>query len=114
MWPYFSSSCYTGFGDDSKGFYAVYDKLFKEIDEEERKPSEQSDSEQEKEEKEKQSSKKSSPKAPTFGNSSTPYKDVQKFYDYWRSFMSKRSFAYCDKYKLNTVTFLKRDKGYQS
>ena len=27
VWAYFSSSCYSGFGDDADGFYAVYAKV---------------------------------------------------------------------------------------
>jgi hypothetical protein len=54
LWPYFSASCFSGYGDDehvslqwyfclvyisylSKGFYTVYRKIFEQIDEEERK-----------------------------------------------------------------------------
>ncbi|KAJ8306389.1 hypothetical protein KUTeg_016934 [Tegillarca granosa] len=31
VFQYFNSSCYTGYGDDENGFYAVYEKVFKTI-----------------------------------------------------------------------------------
>ena len=34
LFPFFSSSCYKGFGDDEGGFYEVYDSLFKTLCEE--------------------------------------------------------------------------------
>jgi len=36
LWPYFSSSCFSGFGDDRKGFYRVYSRIFDKIDQEEK------------------------------------------------------------------------------
>ena len=35
LWGFFSASAYSGFGDDDEGFYAVYDKVFSGVDEEE-------------------------------------------------------------------------------
>ena len=34
LFPFFSSSCYKGFGDGKDGFYAVYDGLFQTLAEE--------------------------------------------------------------------------------
>lgn len=41
--------------------------------------------------------------APTFGDSETPWEQVREFYNYWKNFVSKRSFSWCDKYKPNTA-----------
>ena len=37
LWAFFSTSAYSGFGDDEEGFYTVYDKVFMDLDEEERR-----------------------------------------------------------------------------
>lgn len=36
LFPYFSSSCYSGYGDEDGGFYDVFSKIFQEIEELER------------------------------------------------------------------------------
>ncbi len=38
LWPYFRTSVYRGYGDDAEGFYAVCDKMFKEIARKEDQP----------------------------------------------------------------------------
>jgi DnaJ family protein A protein 5 len=37
IWPFFSVSCFSGFEDDEKGFYAVYRDIFEKIKYEEEK-----------------------------------------------------------------------------
>ncbi|EOD38960.1 hypothetical protein EMIHUDRAFT_122124, partial [Emiliania huxleyi CCMP1516] len=36
LWAYFSSSAYSGFGDDERGFYAAYSRVFEAVDKAER------------------------------------------------------------------------------
>lgn len=78
--------------------------MFQEIDEEEIKEAqEESDSEEEEKTKKKSPAQANPKKAPMFGKSQTDYKYVQEFYSYWRNFVSRRSYAFADKYNLNTV-----------
>ena len=42
-------------------------------------------------------------KPPGFGTSTTPYKEVQKFYSYWLNFITVRQFLSKDKYNLNSA-----------
>eukprot|EP01118_Nematostelium_gracile_P000083 TRINITY_DN10072_c0_g1_i1.p1 TRINITY_DN10072_c0_g1~~TRINITY_DN10072_c0_g1_i1.p1 ORF type:complete len:507 (+),score=169.07 TRINITY_DN10072_c0_g1_i1:53-1573(+) len=84
LWPYFSTSCFSGFGDDEEGFYSVYRDVFEQLDAEEEEVEDEDEYHDQ---------------APSFGNSKTPYSEVKKFYTFWSDFVSKRSFSYCDVYK---------------
>ncbi|XP_048450249.1 dnaJ homolog subfamily C member 21 [Rhincodon typus] len=80
---YFTSTCYSGYGDDEKGFYAVYRGIFEQIVQEEL------ESLQEPEDL----------AFPTFGDSRSDYKTVvHLFYAHWQSFCTRRSMAWRDKY----------------
>ncbi|GBG27919.1 DnaJ-like subfamily C member 21 [Hondaea fermentalgiana] len=84
LWAYFRSSCFEGFDDDEKGFYAVYGRAFTEIMRVERE------------------SGVGEPAAmPAFGNSKTSDKDVESFYGRWSGFISKLSFGWADLYNPN-------------
>ncbi|XP_059472105.1 dnaJ homolog subfamily C member 21 [Neocloeon triangulifer] len=86
VFPFFTSSCYKGFGDDEKGFYAVYREVFNKIAAEEIDlyREEESDSEFE---------------IPGFGTSTSSYEDVvHDFYAFWQSFSTKKSYAWMDEY----------------
>ncbi|CAB3368296.1 Hypothetical predicted protein [Cloeon dipterum] len=86
VFPYFTSSCYKGFGDDDKGFYAVYREVFNKIAAEEIDiyREEESDSEFE---------------IPGFGTSTSDYEEVvHAFYGFWQSFSTKKSYAWMDEY----------------
>eukprot|EP01116_Phalansterium_solitarium_P016873 TRINITY_DN4010_c0_g1_i1.p1 TRINITY_DN4010_c0_g1~~TRINITY_DN4010_c0_g1_i1.p1 ORF type:complete len:658 (-),score=148.67 TRINITY_DN4010_c0_g1_i1:29-2002(-) len=86
LWKYFSTSVFSGYGDDSGGFFAVYAEVFATLD---------------KEEEEAENVDEYHEAAPVFGDSKTEYKKVQQFYNYWSNFASRRSFAWADKYKLS-------------
>ncbi|XP_053604804.1 dnaJ homolog subfamily C member 21 [Plodia interpunctella] len=85
VYPYFSPSCYKGFGDDSQGFYGVYTEVFSKLAAEETDflddPEDVS-------------------KIPKFGNSTTPYEDVHEFYAYWMSFSTNKSYVWLDQYEI--------------
>lgn len=90
--PYHFAGCYDGYGDGEGGFFDVYSKVFESIIEGEIRGwvSEGNIDEQ---------------KMPnihlkdvSFGNGSTDWKDVSKFYNSWESFSSCLSFAWVDKY----------------
>ncbi len=122
IWPYFNSSCYKGYGDNPGhfpssfahqqktqkhvvlyppyspplplthhglgGFYDVYKKLFKQLDEEEDTYSSEGGEHSE---------------APEFGDSQSPWADVNTFYNYWETFSTRKTFAWCDKYNITTA-----------
>ncbi|KAF0685811.1 Aste57867_22333 [Aphanomyces stellatus] len=76
---YFSTSAYAGFKDDDQGFYAVYRRVFEEIDALDR------------------DARGDARLAPAFGTSKS---DVPlAFYDYWRAYMTDQSFSWLDQYK---------------
>ncbi|XP_046742970.1 dnaJ homolog subfamily C member 21 [Diprion similis] len=85
LFQYFTTSCYKGYGDDEKGFYTVYEKVFEQLIAEDSEFCKEEDSDDE---------------VPGFGNSTSSYDDVHKFYAYWQSYSTKRSFAWLDPYDI--------------
>ena len=83
FWRFFSSSAYSGFGDDPQGFYAVYAGVFCGIDRDERAYGEPP-----------------LPKetAPEFGTAAADWQGVRLFYGHWESFSTRRSCAGADMY----------------
>ncbi|XP_068780800.1 dnaJ homolog subfamily C member 21-like isoform X1 [Struthio camelus] len=80
---YFTVSCYSGFGDDEKGFFTVYRQVFEKIAKEEMEYMTQEDAEE----------------FPTFGYSQSDYdKVVHPFYAYWQSFCTQKNFAWKEEY----------------
>ncbi|NXA44946.1 DJC21 protein, partial [Nothocercus julius] len=80
---YFTVSCYSGFGDDEKGFFTVYRQVFEKIAKEEMEYMTQEDAEE----------------FPMFGNSQSDYdKVVHPFYAYWQSFCTQKNFAWKEEY----------------
>lgn len=85
LYDFFSTSCYSGFGDDEDSFFSVYTRVFDTLIDEECQHSESAKS------------------WPRFGNSTTPYREVGKFYSHWKSFSTNKTFAWKDEYKLNEI-----------
>ncbi|XP_078595466.1 dnaJ homolog subfamily C member 21-like [Branchiostoma floridae x Branchiostoma japonicum] len=84
LMQYFSSAVFSGYGDDHKGFYAVYGDVFKKIAEEDARFVEPDEDEE---------------KAPDFGTSDSVYEEsVRPFYAYWQSYCTKKSFVWLEKY----------------
>jgi len=83
LYRYFSTGCFSGFGDDSQGFFAVYADLFHAIDTEEK---EWEDADEE------------FRAMPPFGNSTSEWADVASFYKNWLDFCSRKAFGYADKW----------------
>ncbi|CAF1274747.1 unnamed protein product [Rotaria sordida] len=78
IFPFFTSSCYQGYNDSENGFYTVYNKLFKDIAEQDLKAS---------------TDKKV--KIPEFGNSESDYEEVVgPFYAYWSNYCTLRSYVW--------------------
>lgn len=86
VYPFFSPSCYKGFGDDPQGFYGVYSEVFSKL------ASEESDFLDDPED---------VGKIPKFGNSTTPYEDVHEFYSYWMAFSTNKSYVWLDQYEIS-------------
>ncbi|CAH2296510.1 dnaJ homolog subfamily C member 21 [Pelobates cultripes] len=80
---YFTVTCYSGYGDDDKGFYAVYRHVFESIVKEEMESKMGEDVEE----------------FPTFGDSQSDYDTiVHAFYAYWQSFCTMKNFAWKEEY----------------
>ncbi|XP_061589645.1 dnaJ homolog subfamily C member 21 isoform X2 [Cololabis saira] len=83
---YFTVTCYSGYGDDEKGFYVVYRNLFESIVKEEMENSRVEDEEEDEE-------------FPSFGGSESDYDTVvHVFYGYWQSFCTRKNFAWKEEY----------------
>ncbi|XP_042308234.1 dnaJ homolog subfamily C member 21 [Sceloporus undulatus] len=80
---YFTATCYSGFGDDEKGFYTVYRHVFEMIAKEEKESILEDDMEE----------------FPNFGDSQSDYDTiVHCFYAYWQSFCTRKNFAWKEEY----------------
>ncbi|XP_008422717.1 dnaJ homolog subfamily C member 21 isoform X2 [Poecilia reticulata] len=83
---FFTVTCYSGYGDDEKGFYTVYRNLFESIVKEEMEHSRMDDEEEEE-------------GFPPFGDSQSDYDTVvHVFYAYWQSFCTRKNFAWKEEY----------------
>ncbi|KAJ7986835.1 hypothetical protein DPEC_G00332530 [Dallia pectoralis] len=82
---FFTVTCYSGYGDEDKGFYTVYRNLFEAIAEEELEHSKEEDLEED--------------EFPSFGDSLSDYDTtVHIFYGYWQSFCTLKNFAWKEEY----------------
>uniref|UniRef100_A0A182KH11 DnaJ homolog subfamily C member 21 n=1 Tax=Anopheles christyi TaxID=43041 RepID=A0A182KH11_9DIPT len=89
VFPYFTTSCYKGYGDDPGGFYAVYAEVFNTLATEE---VEFLDTEEEFE------------TIPKFGNSQSDYETiVRQFYGYWEGFCTKKSYAWLNPHNVAEI-----------
>lgn len=85
LWPYFSPSAFSGFGETGNGFYAVYSELFKKVHMQEQVFG-------------RMYGNGDVGEAPELGGRNTPYQSVYSFYRYWQGFSSVKDFGWCDKY----------------
>ncbi|XP_069688020.1 dnaJ homolog subfamily C member 21 [Periplaneta americana] len=86
VFQYFTPSCFKGYGDDEKGFYAVYREVFNKLAAEDSEYLSDEDSDFE---------------IPSFGDSNSSYEDVvHPFYAYWQSYSTKKSYAWLDPYDI--------------
>lgn len=82
--PYFTASCYKGYGDGEKGFYATYRDVFIKIAVEEMEFSEDEMD------------------IPNFGKSnSSYYNTVHDFYAFWQSFSTKKTYSWLKAFDIN-------------
>lgn len=86
LFQYFTSSCYSGFGDDDKGFYSVYKEVFNKIAAEDSDFDSDLDSDFE---------------IPSFGKSDSSFDEVVNlFYSYWQDYSTKKSYAWLNTYDI--------------
>lgn len=88
VFQYFNTSCFNGYEDDGKGFYAVYRNVFESIA---------------KEDMEFMQDKEEFCEVPTFGNSKTDYEKVSEFYNYWLNYSTKKSYVWLDPYDITAT-----------
>lgn len=88
VYPFFTSSCYKGFGDDAEGFYNVYRKVFEKISTEDIEYMENPED---------------FDKIPKFGDSKSPFEEVTVFYGYWESYSTKKSFAWLFTHNISEI-----------
>lgn len=89
VFPYFTPSCFKGYGDDDKGFYSVYREVFKRISTEDTEFMDDGDSDFE---------------IPEFGTSKSDFKEVvQPFYAYWQDYATKKSYSWLDQYDIKDL-----------
>uniref|UniRef100_A0A9J7Z608 DnaJ homolog subfamily C member 21 n=2 Tax=Cyprinus carpio TaxID=7962 RepID=A0A9J7Z608_CYPCA len=82
---FFTVTCYSGYGDDEKGFYTVYRNVFETIVKEEMEHSKDEEEEED--------------VFPSFGDSQSDYDTVvHLFYGYWQSFCTRKNFAWKEEY----------------
>jgi DnaJ family protein A protein 5 len=78
IFPFFTASCYQGYNNSENGFYTVYNKVFKDIAEQDLKASNDKKIE-----------------IPEFGNSESDYEEVVgPFYTYWSNYCTLRSYVW--------------------
>ncbi|EFC48383.1 predicted protein, partial [Naegleria gruberi] len=95
LWSYLSSSCYTTFNSNDKdNFFKIYQTVFDTIlkEDEEYKSSKKVGG---------SSSNNANIQSPSFGDENSSFEQVNKFYTYWSTYSTKRSFAWKDKYRLS-------------
>lgn len=81
LFPYFSTSCYNGFGDDDEGFYTVYRQVFENLAMED-----------------KEFAPVNADQYPTFGHISSEETEWHKFYAFFMAYVTPRTYAWLDQY----------------
>ncbi|KAK6103192.1 DnaJ domain family protein [Brugia pahangi] len=88
LFPYFTSTCYSGFDDNHKNFYDVYRQVFETLASEDYEFLDGKFEEY-----------------PSFGDENSTYDDVVgPFYAFWGSFCTVRSFAWLDKFDIRDAS----------
>lgn len=89
VFQYFTVTCFKGYGDDSKSFYAVYKDVFEKIAAED---SEFMDDEIELD------------NVPKFGDSTSSYDEVVgPFYAWWSAYCTKRTYTWLCPYDIKEI-----------
>lgn len=98
VYPYFTTTCFSGYNDDDKGFYTVYRTVFENIAAED----------------EAIVGKGKCP-APSFGCLESPFTEiVEPFYAYWSQYCTKITYAWtdekiCKEYGRKAIKFIQKE-----
>ena len=84
LFPFFRPSAFSGYGDGPAGFYAVYERVFRRLWDQEKAPLFAA-------------GKLHSP-SPPFGLSSASRSAVAAFYDFWLSFSTVKEYCWADQH----------------
>ena len=87
LFQFFTSSCYTGFDNDEKGFYAIYRNVFQTLEEEDEDFNESGNDGSDVE-----------LSYPTFGYADSGEEIWQEFYAFFGCYTTTRSYSWLDKY----------------
>ncbi|GIM08082.1 hypothetical protein Vretimale_12093, partial [Volvox reticuliferus] len=101
LFSFFTSSCYSGYGDGPKGFYGVYASVFAKLAKQEQEAWERRDAANADGDDDLSGGGGSSSSAPTFPGFGTSLSDtatVNAFYSHWLNFTTCRNFAWADLY----------------
>ncbi|KAF3783785.1 DNAJ JJJ1-like protein [Nymphaea thermarum] len=90
LWPYFSNSAFSGFGDTGKGFFKVYGDVFGRVYSSEVAFAKEA---------QEAGNKVLVREAPSMGNLESDYFQVSAFYDYWLGFSTVLDFSWVDEYR---------------
>ncbi|XP_017865088.1 PREDICTED: dnaJ homolog subfamily C member 21 [Drosophila arizonae] len=89
VFPYFTGSCYKGYGNDAQGFYSVYRDVFNKIAAEDMDFMDSDDE---------------GLSAPQFGDANSSYEDVVgPFYAYWLSYSTKKTYEWLCPYDVREI-----------
>ncbi|KAH8283429.1 hypothetical protein KR018_001675 [Drosophila ironensis] len=89
VFPYFTSACYKGYGDDETGFYSVYREVFVKIALEDMEFLDGDDH---------------LGLAPEFGTASSSYEDVVgPFYAFWQAYSTKKTYEWLCPYDVREI-----------
>lgn len=88
LWPFFSTSVYSGYGDTGKGFFKVYGDLFQTLFQQDIAYAHSM-------------GLGPVPEAPLIGNLKSPYVQVSAFYNYWLGFSTVKDFSWVDEYRVS-------------
>ena len=101
---------FSGFGDDPNGFFTVFREVFVSLADEEhtaydawcqRRDRASSSSSQEESDEMDETEMSPFPEELSFGYSGTPFvPDLRQFYNVWMHFTTRKSFSWCDQYRL--------------
>ncbi|GAX82273.1 hypothetical protein CEUSTIGMA_g9702.t1 [Chlamydomonas eustigma] len=92
LFPYFSTSCFSGYGESVKSFYGVYSTLFEKLAKQE------SEASKAREEDEDSARRECPATFPRFGNADMDSVGVNAFYAFWSNFATFKQFTWCDLY----------------
>ena len=94
VYAYFTTTCFSGFGDGPRGFYTVYNNLFSALAQQEATAAAARADRR---------GGSSRERLPSFGLSASPWSEVGAFYAEWSLFATTKDFSWADEYHTATA-----------